>query len=225
VPTLDEVPSTSGFLVVGAGRFGSRAINELKRRYPHQRLLAIDRNPRPLEPWRDRNVEVHVGESVEILDLLLAEKAPLWLIPAVPTHLALDWVMRRLSPHHMVTRIPVPDRLIVPNPHRGPHGDLHCSYATFLCPEDCVEPKDKCTVTGERREQPLFQLLGRLKVPGFRVFGLRSRQLAPGVGGYLTWDLQALSEAIGGTGGDVLIYTACRCHGVLSGLRVGPKNH
>jgi hypothetical protein len=221
--TMGDGPLASGFLVAGAGHFGGRALDALLKRFPGKRILAIDRDPKTLTPWASRGVEVYVGEAVKILDNLLNDAPPLWVVPAVPCHLAFDWLIYRLSPYLAVKRIPIPNGLLIPNPYRGPHGDLYSSLATFICPEDCPEPKDKCTVTGKKRKEPLFQILKHLCVDGFRILGLRSRQLAPGVGGYRTWDLLYLPEAVSETGGDFILYTACRCHGVLSGLSVSQK--
>jgi hypothetical protein len=83
-----------------------------------------------------------------------------------------------------------------------------------------MEPAGRCTVTGQARPFPLFRLLGRLTVPGFRVMGVRSRQMGPGVGGLRASDLRALLAKLEGASGQVLLFTACRCHGVLSGLEL-----
>jgi hypothetical protein len=215
-----ERPEGRGVLVVGVGHFGGRALGELRRLHPRQRLLAVDQEARALEPWRGQGVEVHQGEAVTLLDRLLETAPPRWVVAAVPFHLAYAWATQRLSRARRVKRIPLPQGLPIPNPLWGASGDVYSSFATFVCPEHCPEPKGRCTATGERRPHPLFQLLADLELPGFRVLGLRSHQLAAGVGGYLVVELWRLLEAAEASPGNVILYTACQCHGVLSGLRV-----
>ncbi len=211
-------------LVAGIGRFGSRALRELRERHPRWKLLAVDSDPAKLTPWKGRGIETHAGDAVEILDAMMERCPPRWVVAAVPFHLAHAWLMHRLSSRGpSAQRIPVPGDLPVPNPIRGAAGDLYGSYATFLCPEHCPEPRGRCSVTGEERPVPLFRLLSRLRPSGYRVIGIRSYQLAPGVGGCRAEEMMGLCEAVEASPGDLIVYTACRCHGVLSGLRVSPR--
>jgi hypothetical protein len=97
----------------------------------------------------------------------------------------------------------------------GESGDLYTSLADFLCPEDCSEPPFYCTVTGKRREKPLYQILA----DSFRSYasrGIQSQQLAPGVGGFSPKTLGDLLEDLKSLHGPILISTACACHGVTS---------
>jgi hypothetical protein len=103
---------------------------------------------------------------------------------------------------------------------KGKSGDLYTSLANFLCPEDCPEPAQYCTVTRERREKPLYKILEDLRGP-FESKVIRSRQLGLGVGGYSPEDLLKIVREIkkaGASGHLILISTACRCHGVISAL-------
>jgi hypothetical protein len=95
------------------------------------------------------------------------------------------------------------------------------SYADFICPDDCPEP-DVCTITGKRREKPLYELLRSLDV-GFRVHIIRSHQLAPGLGGYTVADLKRAAETLAGhRNGKWLVGTACKCHGILTAFEIHP---
>ncbi|MFW6011335.1 MAG: hypothetical protein ACOC8Q_02385, partial [Desulfosalsimonas sp.] len=58
----------------------------------------------------------------------------------------------------------------------------------------------------------------KIKIPGFEMLVLRSRQLAPGVGGYRPDQLFALHEKLTETSGNYLIATSCRCHGVVTAV-------
>jgi hypothetical protein len=108
----------------------------------------------------------------------------------------------------------------LPHTWVGSEGSLLVSYADFLCPEDCPEPEDGCTVTGEVRT-PLYQVMRELNVPGFGIHVVQSRQLAPGLGGYPLQDLLDLQRRVLEAGdGRWLIGTACRCHGTITGLEM-----
>lgn len=211
-------------VVVGAGRFGQRALAVLRDRYPRCDILVIDRKLQPLVSIRQEGGVGIQGDAVSLLDAILRQSTAPWIVPAVPLHLAFEWVRWRLSWTRDVRRIPVPTPLPLPNAMVGPSGDLYSSFATFRCPDDCLEPPGTCTVTGESRPLPLFQVMALLDVPGYRTLGLRSHQLGPGVGGYRGSSLGALYEALRPQRGNFLLYTACRCHGVLSALRLDSEN-
>jgi hypothetical protein len=148
---------------------------------------------------------------------------PDWIIPALPVHLAAEWLLARLGPRRL-RRVPLPEEIEprLPNPIRGSDGNIYVSHADFRCPDDCTEPHDICTVTGEKRKKNLFEILGDLRFHAFHSLNIRSHQLGPGVGGYRTEQLFDLLARLEGSGGRFLISTACRCHGVLSGLETLP---
>jgi hypothetical protein len=105
----------------------------------------------------------------------------------------------------------------LPHPWIGSRQEVICSYADFICPEDCPEPEEICTVTGKKRGIPLYELISSKIPEGFQAEVIRSRQLGPGVGGYSFRKLLGLRARISrGKEGKWLIGTACRCHGILS---------
>ena len=103
---------------------------------------------------------------------------------------------------------------------KGPKGQFYLSMADFLCPDDCPEPADRCTVTGLARGKPMFERLAGLDVPGWHTGVLRSRQLAPGVGGLMTSEMKSLRRQMAGKKGRWILATACRCHGVVQGFEL-----
>ena len=107
----------------------------------------------------------------------------------------------------------------VPNPLRGPDGNLYVSHADFTCPDDCAEPEDVCTVTQTTRERNMFEILGDIKVPPFQPLVIRSYQLGPGIGGYRPEQLFDLLSEVEQAKGHLAVCTACRCHGVVTGLK------
>ncbi|MCP4668372.1 MAG: hypothetical protein GY849_18665, partial [Deltaproteobacteria bacterium] len=109
---------------------------------------------------------------------------------------------------------------LLPHTWPGSEGSLLISYADFVCPDDCSEP-GCCTVTGERRERPLYDLLNDLDAGDFRMHVVRSRQLAPGLGGYEAGELEKAAQRIRSEEkGKWLLGTSCKCHGILTALEI-----
>jgi hypothetical protein len=65
----------------------------------------------------------------------------------------------------------------------------------------------------------LFDVFRNREVEGHVTQVVRSHQLAPGVGGYQLSVLWRLLEEARSTEKDILVATACRCHGVIDALR------
>jgi hypothetical protein len=207
------------YWILGAGRFGQLAVERLlaRRRPPY--LVVVDRDLEKLRPLAEEPVElVHQ----EIVDFLLAsrENEPDWVIPAAPIHVAFAWLSRALSERGGADMLAVPEAVDaqVPNPWRDGKGGLYTSVAHFRCPDNCSEPRDRCTATGLPRAGDLFSLLAKVKVPGYVPVVVRSHQLAPGVGGYRPSALRRLMARADAATGPILVATACRCHGVIHAL-------
>jgi hypothetical protein len=64
----------------------------------------------------------------------------------------------------------------------------------------------------------MFELLGNLDVEPFKALNIRSHQLGPGIGGYRPDQLYELLENVKQSLGPIVVSTACRCHGVITGL-------
>jgi hypothetical protein len=206
--------------VLGAGHFGHLAAKRLGRRYPEAKMLVVDRQGQKLERIRNElGVETHEADAVSLV-VMNSPVDSVWLVPAVPVHLAFQWLLVLLDAGGEARPIPVPTSVdaLVPNPYRMGGGTLYASFATFLCPDSCDEPAEMCTYTKKPREGNLFEVLSRIMVPGFHVTVLRSLQLAPGVGGYTAGYIRKILEGIRTSPGAHLIATSCRCHGVIDGL-------
>jgi hypothetical protein len=208
------------YLIIGCGHFGRRAAETLLKKYPRSEIVVIDRHNKEFKKISHLPVETKIGDGVTYLKQFLSESGKVdYIIPAVPFHLAFEWILSQLKPLGG-KRSKVPDLTGLPNPMRGKTGDLYTSIADFLCPEDCPEPAQYCTVTKERRQKPLFQILKDLEGL-FESKVIRSKQLGLGVGGYLSEDLLKIVREIKKAGASdrlILISTACRCHAVTSAL-------
>jgi hypothetical protein len=212
------------YLVLGAGKFGRLALERLGGEDGQAEFLVVDRNPEALSQARGltpARVEAVEAEAGLFLATHLQEGAPWdWIIPAVPIHVAVSWL--RLGPlkdaDWEAGEVPPAVAALTPVAHRGREGELYLSRALHLCPDDCPEP-EVCPVTGEPREVPLFEELAALKIPGYQIAVIASRQLAPGVGGFSPERLPALARDVAGLEGKILVATACRCHGVAHGFQ------
>ena len=208
------------YLILGGGHFGRLATERLLQENPYSDILVVDRQPKALEAFVLLPVQISLGDGISELNRLLKTGHPFdYVIPSVPFHVAFEYLLLNLKPLG-ARRNSVPLISGLPNALMGENGDLYTSLADFLCPDDCSEPPFYCTVTGKKREKPLYQILTDV----FRSYESRviqSQQLAAGVGGFPPRILGDLLEDLGAfamLGQPVLISTACRCHGVTSAL-------
>ena len=212
------------FWILGAGHFGSLAAQRLLQQKKDRSLLLVDTEAETLKQLEAEPVEIVKKDAI---DFLVGHRGHghEWIVPAIPLHVGFAWLCRQLAKEGVVTRLSVPAAMEhqVPNPLRAEGGSLYTSFATFRCPDDCDEPAESCTVTGESREADLFDLIENVKVEGYVVCILRSQQLVPGVGGYRLSALWRLLEEVSSVAEHILVATACRCHGVIDALRFNRK--
>ena len=217
------------FWIIGAGKFGSRAAHYLTGKDKDARILLIDSNPDTLKGWKGQ-VDTVQADAITFLERHLDGgndmTLPDWIVPAIPIHVAFEWIRCTLKSNLHVTPISVPENLtsFVPHPVWGKNGELYASYAKFTCPEDCPEPPGLCTVTGKPRKTDLYHVLEKVEIKDFRSVVIRSRQLAPGVGGYTAHALINARNETGQSEGKVFVSTACCCHGVVHALHVRKRH-
>ena len=208
------------YLIIGCGHFGSRAAKKLFQKDPRSKIIIIDKNKKALQKVSRLPIETIISDGIIYLSQLLSEgrKAD-YIIPAVPLHLAFEFILFQLKPLGGKRR-KVPPLSGLPNSMMGKTGDLYTSLANFLCSEDCPEPAQYCTITKKRRPKPLYQILKDIEGP-FESRVIRSLQLGPGIGGFQPKALLDLLEDIKrkkNSGRSILVSTASRCHGVTSAL-------
>lgn len=205
--------------IIGVGHFGLLAAERLSADADRP-LVLVDRVEENLLRGAGPNRTLVLADGVQFLeDRLYGGDLPKWIIPALPVHLAAHWCARRLGTR--IRPIPAPSEIatLLPNPFWAEDGNVYVSHAGFKCPDDCAEPAGICTVTREPRKRNMFDLLEELTCASFQPLVIRSRQLKPGVGGYRPGQMNALLEKAKMTPGDLLICTACRCHGVITAFR------
>jgi hypothetical protein len=210
------------YLILGAGRFGRLAWQRLSERQPGSEFCLVDYDPQKLalipENPGPRTVTATVADFLAAA--LETATAPDWIIPAIPRHVAFDWLWGRLPGDGVWRQIPVPLAVgrDLPVVLTGTAGELYLSLSTQRCPDDCPEPAKKCSLTGAPRAFNLYDYLENIILQDYTSVVIRSRQLAPGVGGYCPADLWQLRRQVLSLNGKILISTACRCHGVCHGL-------
>ncbi len=206
--------------IIGLGQFGYIAFQRLSETLKDRHFVLVDPVAEKLGQCSGPTATREVSDGIEFLEKHLRKgRNPDWIIPALPVHLAAEWLLLQLGPNRL-RRVGLPSELdrLVPNPIRGSEGNLYVSHADFKCPADCDEPRDICTITRKMRKQNMFELLGNLDIEPFKALNIQSHQLGPGIGGYRPDQLFALMEKVEQARGPILVSTACRCHGVITGL-------
>ncbi len=210
------------FWILGAGHFGRLAADRIARRVPGATITVVDRQPVTFAD--DRITAVRADGAAWLAATLERQSAVDMLIPAIPVHVVVAWIKLKLLDIKKIRAIDIPDWLLtrMPHPQRGKPGQAFASHADFICPDNCPEPKDRCTHTGQPRPKDLFRLLADLDAGDIRPIVIRSRQLLPGVGGLMPCDLWAALDTVCRLErGRVMVATACRCHAVVDLIGIG----
>ncbi|MCP4343100.1 MAG: hypothetical protein GY799_30555 [Desulfobulbaceae bacterium] len=215
------VSSPETVWVLGYGEFGRRAVELLQKAAPAANIVVVDR-----QPVRDlsEDIEVVCADGVEWFSEHFNQDSVVnKIVPALPVHLVAEWLKKKLTAEYRtVHSVEIPDNQLhyFPHPIRLSHSRVVMSHADFLCPPNCSEPEKLCTYTKQPRPQALYSLLETVVLKNFTPLIVRSRQFALGVGGFFPEDLWDLFERGRGLpGASLLIGTACKCHGVVDGLK------
>ncbi len=212
----------SKIVVLGAGKFGLRAVQTLKGK-GNNRIMVVDADPRRCEAAVGEGIDaVNTDGITYLVDSLKGQDPPDWIIPCIPLHVAFQWLQATLPEGVTLEALPVPEqvRAQLPNPLEGAVGQLYISYADFNCPTDCPEPAKLCTFTGRARKGTLYRTLAQIQSADFTSVIVRSKQIAPGLGGYQPDDLFMAISGVLVASGPVLLSTACKCHGVIQAFRL-----
>ncbi len=202
------------------GQFGSLALKQLSKQHKDWQFVLVDPDKEKLLKAKGQNIVLEHTDGVRFLNNSLEPGTKVaWIIPSLPVHLAWEWCRMKMGPKQLVqASLPSEIDLLVPNPMHGSQGNLYVSNADFICPTNCSEPEDFCTVTKLPRKQDMFARLEALQYKEYTPIVLRSRQLAPGIGGYSPEQLFSFLKKVEKHKGQLLLCTACRCHGVITGV-------
>jgi hypothetical protein len=249
-------------VIVGGGCYGTYYLTQLRRAraagaLTFERLVVVDRDAacqaaQPIRAAADPTAELAVQEWTPFFDEYFAHVSPDSRDAIVPSplmpHLMYEWVLRRARarwPDRDVATRPLPVTPDVPWRRTAPDGTEYVSYASWMCPINCIEPRRCPHTRGERtwtmpdaardvvsrtRSKTAAQLqddpgigVTDNSLQGPVIFHCTHR--AYGVGMFDTRDVlagDALVTAAAERGpADILIGTVSHCHGALNVLHVG----
>jgi hypothetical protein len=238
-------------VIVGGGCYGGYYVRQLDRAaragaLTAERLLVIDRDgscavaptlaavaiPAELvvRDWREFFDEYLTGAAASPAGHAHDAIVPSPLMP----HLMGEWLVsraRRRFGDAAVTTKPFDRVPAVPWERAGGEGTHYVSFATWMCPINCVEPRT-CPHTREERGWSLPQRLAshgdevRELGGNVEVATLFCRHRAYGVGMFDTAEVIDADRRIAAAGergeADVIIGTVSHCHGALTRLLIGP---
>jgi len=211
------------FWVIGGGKFGLKAARVLRKADSSNHLKIVEKRNAVCRMLNRMGFETVCTDGIRYLERNLVDPHyPDWIIPAIPVHVAYEWIRAKLSAGRTLLRIPVPAALThkLPNPTPGQAGQFYTSIADFKCPDNCPEPAEICTHTGKPRPVILHEFLKSIRHNDFKSIVIRSHQLAPGVGGYKPEELFSALQQIKTVQAPILFSTACSCHGVMDAFQL-----
>ncbi|MBT8356533.1 MAG: potassium transporter [Desulfobacterales bacterium] len=209
--------------ILGAGRFGLKAAKNYSQKNENAELTIVEENRKICHQVEKLGFKTVCMDGIEyLLQNLKNMDHPDWIIPAIPVHVAYEWVRLKIKGSYILktTRLPLEVKTRLPNVSEGKRGEIYMSIADFICPDHCPEPNDICTHTGKPRPFTLYKRLESIQDDHFRSVVVQSRQLFPGVGGYTPKALFQTLDIIKSSRISVLLSTACRCHGVMHAFKL-----
>ncbi len=212
--------------IIGGGKFGLNAAKALCKTNPSARITVVDQEKTVCRQIRTLGYQTVCMEGLQYLDRhLISADYPDWIVPAIPLHVAYEWIKSKMSARYIIEAIRVPNDSIsaLPNPIKADTGQLYVSIADFKCPENCPEPDEICTYTGKPRSMILHEFLKSTRLKNFKSVVIRSHQLAPGVGGYKPGALFAALKEIKASRRPLIFSTACSCHGVMNTFKLSAR--
>ena len=240
-------------IVVGGGCYGSYYVRQLLRAIDAgavvaREVLVVDRDPDcavarapgsndalikfDIRDWR-AFFDDYLTRSAE--DPASAQDDAIVPSPLMP-HLMADWLVeraRRRWPERGVNTAPLTEVPEVPWSRAGDDGTQYVSFATWMCPINCVEPRTCPHTRGPRSwSMPIaveaFAQRARDRGAGLKAAVLFCRHRAYGVGMFDTTEVIAADAAVAAAAAndaaEFVIGTVSHCHGALTRLVV-PTPH
>lgn len=241
-------------VVIGGGCYGSYYLRQLRRARAAgaigwERLLIVDRNAScqvareaDLGPVADADgARLEIDDWSAFLDRTLSSTAASGgrshgaIVPSpLMPHLLFDWLLeraRRRWPTRGVDRVPLETEPAVPWHRASPGGTHFVSFAEWLCPTNCIEPR-RCPATRGMRDWSLppaiREYVDRERERGVAMHGpllFHCTHRAYGVGMIDVQDVLDADAALAATGtrgaARVLVGTVSHCHGALDLVTIG----
>lgn len=251
-PPAGAPPDASRFgtiVVIGGGCYGSYYVRQLRRAREAgaagwEQVIVVDRDPDcrlagELASSRDDTIRLEVAEWEGFIARHLAAVRnttgrPDAIVPSpLMPHLLFDWVLDRARfrwPERDVRRLPLEHPPPVPWQRGSESGTHYVSFAEWMCPINCIEPRLCPAIRGPRtwslppavRAYVDAERARGVPLTGPLLFHCTHR--THGVGMIDVGDVLAADAAVAkaGTAGRarVLIGTVSHCHGALDVLGI-----
>jgi hypothetical protein len=239
-PTIAQSYGT--IVVVGGGCYGSYYVRQLRRAnargaLAYDRLLVVDRDPAcPASAAIEDDLELRAADWSRFFSTFLGGEAQpgdaIVPSPLMP-HLLFQWLEERARdhwPHRQVTaRLPGPVSG-VPWQREGQDRTRYVSFAEWICPVNCIEPRICPHTRGDRTWSMPPSLAAHVKASLGTDEELQASVIlhcthrAYGVGMIDVDDVlegeRTLVTAADGRRASVLVGTVSHCHGALGILAV-----
>lgn len=236
-------------VVVGGGCYGSYYVRQLERARAsnaivYDRVTVVDRDPlcavSTLLPTLGADITLVTADWMDFFDHYLSAATDDTDDAIVPSplmpHLMYQWLLQRAQerwPGREVCTVPLATQPDTPWQSSAPDGTHYVSFATWMCPINCIEPRLCPHTRGERdwtMPEAARQLVARAMTTEEPLLGpviFHCTHRAFGVGMFDTRDVVAADEfvrtAAADSAADVLVGTVSHCHGALNVLHVSAK--
>lgn len=241
-------------VVVGGGCYGSYYVQQLGRAaragaISAERVVVVDRD---VECQVGRDVAAKSAEpSSLVVELVVAEWSDYFasylsaaaanpstvagdaIVPSpLMPHLMGEWIVNRARerfPSRSVTPVPFDRPPVVPWERAGTDGTHYVSFATWMCPVNCIEPRICPHTRGTRSwsmPERLAEHAAHEAIEGrpIVVAALHCRHRAYGVGMFDTLEVidaetRVIAAADRGSA-EIIVGTVSHCHGALTRLLI-----
>ena len=240
-------------VVVGGGCYGSYYVRQLLRAREAgaarwRRLIVVDRDPKcaVATAYGEQEVELTTAEwgafFSEYLDRAASDRETARADAIVPSplmpHLMFDWIVQRAR-SRWPDRDIRPEALLVPPEmpwqRAAPDGTHYVSFAEWMCPINCIEPRICPHTRGERNwslPDSARDYVRRARKRGEQLAGpviFHCVHRTYGVGMFDTREVLEGDELVRiaavQSGAAILVGTMSHCHGAFARLLVGPPRH
>jgi hypothetical protein len=224
-------------VIVGGGCYGSFYLRQLFRArsagaLAWDRVVVVDRRPDcPAAEMLDPSASLVVAEWTSYFReyLASADEADAIVPSPLMPHLMYEWVRDRAKdrwPDREIVTRPLPSAPPTPWERAAPDGVHYVSFATWMCPINCIEPATCPHTKGPRSwtmPATIRDYVAHEGIAGPALFHVTHR--AYGVGMLNVADVLAADRLVQETAADkaaqVLVGTVSHCHGALAVLSIG----
>jgi hypothetical protein len=231
---MSEPDRYGTIVIVGGGCYGSFYLRQLCRArsadaLTWDRVVVVDRNAACTASQNLGDASLVVSDWSSYFRDHMTDGDAIVPSPLMP-HLMYEWVRDRAKerwPGREITTRPLPAAPPTPWERAAPDGVHYVSFATWMCPINCIEPTTCPHTKGPRdwtMPATIREYAATEGLAGPALFHVTHR--AYGVGMLNVADVVAadhlVRNAAGHSAAQVLIGTVSHCHGALAVLSIAP---